>query len=264
MTMLAALVLKLQHFLTLPDRDKEWLDSLVNRQDEFPAHADIYRQNEVPLGILVIVAGHACRYKILPDGSRQILDFLFPGDMTELHSLLLTTTDHGVLSLGATTVARVDRERLIGGLIEHPHLAVALWWSTLQGRAILRERITAIGRRDAYSRVAHLLCEMFERLRLVGETTDAAYVLPVTQVELADALGLSEVHANRTLRRLEGEGLIVYRGRHLSITDLDALKRAASFDEAYLHLEGAPEAVRQAFARSNLEGCRLDRIGEEG
>jgi CRP-like cAMP-binding protein len=233
----------------LPDRDKQWLVGLVARQDEFQAHADIFRQHEVPPGVLVVAAGHACRYKILPDGSRQILDFLFPGDMTELHSLLLKTTDHGVVALGPTTVARIDRERLIGELVEHPHLGVALWWSSLQERAILRERITSVGRRDAYARVAHLLCEMFERLRLVGETTDHTYMLPVAQVELADALGLSEVHANRMLRRLEGERLIVYQGRNLSIPDLDALKRSASLDEGYLHLDGAPEAVRQAFTR---------------
>jgi CRP-like cAMP-binding protein len=247
--MLVPLILKLEHFLPLPDRDKKWLVGLVTRQDEFPSHADIFRQNEVPPGVLVVTAGHACRYKILPDGSRQILDFMFPGDMTELHSLLLKTTDHGVVALGPSTVARIDRERLIGELLEHPHLGVALWWSSLQERAILRERITTIGRRDAYARVAHLVCEMFERLRLVGETRDAAYMLPVTQVELADALGLSEVHANRMLRRLEREKLIVYEGRHLSIPNLDALKRAASFDEAYLHLESVPEAVRQAFSR---------------
>src|SRR5271156_5156757 len=232
------LIMKLEHFLPLPDQDKEWLNSLVLRSHEFPAHSDIIREGEMLAGVFVVIAGHACRYKILPDGSRQILDFMFPGDKTELHSLLLKATDHGIFTLGPTTIARIDRDRLIAEMIDHPHVAVALWWNALQRGAILRERITAIGRRDAYARVAHLLCEMFERLRLVGETAYHRYMMPVTKAELGDALGISEVYANRMLRRMQSERLIVYDHRILRIPDLEALKRAAEFDARYLHLDG--------------------------
>lgn len=242
--MLTPLIMKLEHFLPLPDQDKEWLNGLALRDEEFPAHSDIIREGEMPAGVFVVIAGHACRYKILSDGSRQILDFMFPGDKTELHSLLLKATDHGIFTLGPTTIARIDRDRLIAEIVDHPHVTLALWWNALQREAILRERITAIGRREAYARVAHLLCEMFERLRLVGETVDHNYTLPVTQAELGDALGISEVYANRMLRRLQSEKLIVYDNRKLRIPDLDALKRAAEFDERYLHLDGAPQAVR--------------------
>ncbi|HYP36920.1 MAG TPA: Crp/Fnr family transcriptional regulator, partial [Stellaceae bacterium] len=120
---------------------------------------------------------------------------------------------HGIFTLGPTTIARIDRDRLIGEIIDHPNVTIALWWNALQREAILRERITAIGRRDAYARVAHLLCEMFQRLRLVGETVDQRYMLPVTQAEMGDALGISEVYANRMLRRLQNEKLIVYDQR---------------------------------------------------
>jgi CRP-like cAMP-binding protein len=242
--MLTPLIMKLEHFLPLPDQDKEWLNGLALRDEEFPAHSDIIREGEMPAGVFVVIAGHACRYKILSDGSRQILDFMFPGDKTELHSLLLKATDHGIFTLGPTTIARIDRDRLIAEIVDHPHVTLALWWNALQREAILRERITAIGRREAYARVAHLLCEMFERLTLVGETVDHNYTLPVTQAELGDALGISEVYANRMLRRLQSEKLIVYGNRRLRIPDLDALKRAAEFDERYLHLDGAPQAVR--------------------
>ena len=250
--MLTPLIMKLEHFLPLPDQDKEWLNGLVLRHDEFPAHSDIIREGEMPPGVFVVIAGHACRYKILSDGSRQILDFMFPGDKTELHSLLLKATDHGIFTLGHTTIARIDRDRLIAEIVDHPHVTLALWWNALQREAILRERITAIGRRDAYARVAHLLCEMFERLRLVGETVDHNYTLPVTQAELGDALGISEVYANRMLRRLQSEKLIVYDNRILRIPDLDALKRAAEFDERYLHLDGAPQAVRDTGSARRL------------
>jgi CRP-like cAMP-binding protein len=134
-------------------------------------------------------------------------------------------------------------------MFAHPQVAVALWWNALQREAILRERITAIGRRDAYARVAHLLCEMFERLRLVGETADHNYTLPVTQAELGDALGISEVYANRMLRRLQSENLILYDQRVLRIPDLDALKATAAFDARYLHL---PQAVRDAVSAYRL------------
>jgi CRP-like cAMP-binding protein len=249
---LTPLIVKLEHFLSLPDQDKEWLNGLILRYDEFPAHSDIIREGEMYAGVFVMFAGHACRYKILSNGSRQILDFMFPGDKTELHSLLLKATDHGIFTLGPTTIARINRDRLIAEIVDHPHVTVALWWNALQREAILRERITAIGRRDAYVRVAHLLCEMFERLRLVGETVDHYYTLPATQAELGDALGISEVYANRMLRRLQNEKLIVYDHRFLRIPDLEALKRAAEFDARYLHLDGAPQAVRDTVAARRL------------
>ena len=246
--MLKSLIKKLEHFLPLPDPDKEWLNGLVSRSDEFPDHADIIREGETPAGVFVVIAGHACRYKILPDGGRQILDFMFPGDITELHGLLLKETDHGIVCLGPATVARLDSDRLIREIIDHPYVTVALWWSGLQQEAILRERVASIGRRDAYTRVAHLLCEMFERLRLVGETVDHTYMLPITQVELGDALGLSEIYVNRMLRRLQDERLIATDHRTIRIPDLAALKAAAAFDARYLHMDGAPPAVRQALS----------------
>ncbi len=246
--MLKPLIMRLEHFLPLPEQDKEWLNGLAVRSDEFPARSDIVREGEVLAGVFVVMAGHACRYKILPDGRRQILDFMFPGDKTELYSLLLKETDHGIFALGPTAIAWINRDRLIHEMTDHPRVAVALWWNALQREAILRERITAIGRRDAYARVAHLFCEIYERLRLVGETVDHHYRLPVTQAELGDALGLSEVHANRMLRRLQSERLIVYQGRYLRIPDLDALKEAAAFSPSYLHLDDAPRAVRDAIS----------------
>lgn len=256
--MLEPLIRKLAHFLPLPESERDWLNSLVSRSDEFPPHADIVRQQEVLAGAFVISAGHACRYKILPDGGRQILDFMFPGDMSGLHSFLLRTTDHGILALGPTMIARLDRERLLAEIIDRPYVTLALWWSALQEEAILRERIAAIGRRDAYARVAHLLCEIFERLRLIGETLDHHYNLPVTQVELADALGMSEVHANRMMRRLQREGLIHADHRAIRLRDPEALKAAGEFDAGYLHLEGAPRAV---LGRLPAEGRSCRGVG---
>ena len=180
------------------------------------------------------------------------LGFYVPRRQNGASQLAAQGNCHGIFTLGPTTIARIDRDRLIGEIIDHPNVTIALWWNALQREAILRERITAIGRRDAYARVAHLLCEMFQRLRLVGETVDQRYMLPVTQAEMGDALGISEVYANRMLRRLQNEKLIVYDQRVVRIPDLDALKHAAEFDGQYLHLDGAPQAVRDAVSTQRL------------
>jgi CRP-like cAMP-binding protein len=254
--MLTPLIKKLEHFLPLPHHEKEWLNGLIIRLEEFAAHVDIIRQEDVPTGVFVVSAGHACRYKIVPDGGRQILDFMFVGDMSELHSLLLRAMDHGILTLGPTTIARLDGDRLLGEMIDRPYTSIALWWSSLQRAALLRERIAVIGRRDAHARIAHLLCEIFERLKLVGETADHRYLLPLTQVELADALGMSEVHANRMLHRLEQEQLIAVDRRTIRIPDLAALKAVAGFDAGYLHLEGAPPADRLSARYPSRDGHR--------
>ena len=122
-TMLTPLIMKLEHFRPLSDHDKEWLNGLVLRYHEFPAHSDIIREEELHAGVFVVVAGHACCYKILPDGSRQPLDFMFPGDKTELYSRLLKATDHGISTLGPTTIAWINPDRLIVEVTEHPHVA---------------------------------------------------------------------------------------------------------------------------------------------
>lgn len=123
---LTALIMKLEHFLPLPEEDREWLNGPVLQSDELPAHSDIIRQGELRPGVFVVIAGHACRYKILPYSSRQILDFMFPGDMAELHSLLVKAFSHGIFTLGATTLAWIDRDRPITEIIDRPLVTAAL------------------------------------------------------------------------------------------------------------------------------------------
>jgi len=109
---LTPLIMKLER-LPLPDQAKDWLNGLVLRRDEVAEHSDIIREGEMPAGVLIVAAGHACGYKILPDGRRQILDFMFPGDMSELHSLLLRAADYGIFTLGPTIVAWINRDRSV-------------------------------------------------------------------------------------------------------------------------------------------------------
>ena len=118
-----------------------------------------------------------------------------------------------------------------------PGLGGALWRDTLVDAAIFREWMIGIGRKTAFGRIAHLFCEMYLKLEAVGLAGDHRCELPITQIEIGDALGLSNVHVNRVLQELRAKGLITLRGRSLVITDWAALSEAGEFDPTYLHLE---------------------------
>jgi CRP-like cAMP-binding protein len=202
------------------------------------ADTDIVRHGDRPSDCCLILDGFACRYKILPDGRRQIMGFYIPGDIPDLQSLFLEVLDNSVGTLTSSRVAMIPHGSLRDLLRRSPGLAEAFWRDTLIDAAIFREWMIGLGRRSAYQRMAHLLCELRVRLHAVGLTQDHGFHLPVTQTELADALGLSTVHVNRVLQDLRAEKLIVLRGGSLSIPDWEALTSAAEFDPAYLHLKG--------------------------
>jgi CRP-like cAMP-binding protein len=144
--------------------------------------------------------------------------------------------DHGIVALTPAAVAFIPHAVIEQLPLRRPELARALWWATLVDEAVLRAWIVNIGRRDAFEGVAHLLCELHVRLRHVGLVQDHSFDLPLTQEDLADALGLTPVHTNRVLQRLRSEGLITLRGGHLTILDAEGLRRAAGFDPNYLHV----------------------------
>jgi CRP-like cAMP-binding protein len=188
----------------------------------------------------LLVEGLMARYKDLADGQRQIMELHVAGDFVDLHGFLLKQIDHHVGSMTPVKVALVPHEALRRITETHPHLTRMLWFSTLLDAAIHREKILSVGRRSALSRVAHVLCELFVRLNLVGLARDDGYDLPLTQSDLADATGLTSVHVNRMLKKLRDEELLTFRGGAVKIGDWDRLTRVAEFDPAYLHLERRP------------------------
>jgi CRP-like cAMP-binding protein len=175
-----------------------------------------------------------------------MLAFLLPGDVCDLNSFVLERTDHSILALTDVTVARLTPEAVEELTDGHPRLLRALWWAQLVDQAITREWVMNTGQRTALERTAHLLCELFWRLRAVGQTRGDTCELPITQIELGDTLGLSSVHVNRMLQELRREGLIVLRDRELVIADLELLQSAALFDPGYLHLRELDRAAPQA------------------
>jgi len=187
-------------------------------------------------GLIVILEGFACRYKLLGIGRRQILGYLVPGDICGLRVGALARAQCCIGTLGPTETAVLAPERILSAPDRYPNLARALWCSMLAEESMAREWITNVGQRTAYERVAHLFCEMFVRLQRVGLTENNHAGLPFTQRDLADASSLSSVHVNRVLRQLRLDGLMTFRRGELSVPNLSALREVAGFDPAYLHL----------------------------
>jgi len=204
---------------------------------EVGARRDLVREGEKPRAVNVVLDGWACRYKQLPDGRRQVVSFFLPGDLCDANVFILREMDH---SIGAITKVRyaeimpADFEDL---MTQSPRITQALWWHELVTAAVQREWTTNVGQRSAYERIAHLLCELFIRLRQVQLTEGESCDFPLTQTDIADATGLTSVHVNRTLQELRREGLIGLAGKRLTIPDLRALMNVSMFNANYLHLD---------------------------
>ena len=236
------LIRKLESITDLSEDEKRAIHELPMNVKNLAADTDIVREGDRPPECCLILDGFACRYKLVGDGYRQIMAFHIPGDIPDLLSLHLKVMDHSLGTLVPSKVAVIGHDSLRDLMQRYPGIASAFWRDTLIDAAVFREWMVGIGRRSAHARIAHLLCELLVRLRAVGLTRDDTYELPLTQAELADALGLSTVHVNRVLQELRGDGLITLRGGSLAVQDWEGLQRAGEFDPAYLHLDGREPA----------------------
>ncbi|GAC1485497.1 MAG: Crp/Fnr family transcriptional regulator [Acetobacteraceae bacterium] len=196
---------------------------------------DLVREGDEPVHCLLLLEGFACRNKSLRDGRRQILAFNIPGDFVDLCSYLTQPMDHSISTLTQVKVGTIPHGTIADWTERFPNLCRLLWRDTLIDAAINREWMVNVGRRSAYQRIAHILCEMAVRLHAVGLAQDYSCDLPITQGELADATGLSTVHVNRVIQELRGDGLIALNGRSFTALDWEGLKRAADFDPLYLN-----------------------------
>jgi CRP-like cAMP-binding protein len=230
------LIRKLRSISPLSEDELQSLRSLPLAPVEIDADQDIVREGDRPTQCCALIEGFVCRYKLTEDGRRQIFSFHTPGDIPDLQSLHLATMDHHVKTLTPCTVAFVPHEAMADLIRRCPRVGDVLWRDTLIDAAIFREWMVGIGRRTAATRIAHVLCEVFLRLKAVGLTHGNECEFPITQTEIGDALGLSTVHVNRSLQELRASGLIELRRGFLTILNWEALTRAGEFDPAYLHL----------------------------
>ncbi|TPK85180.1 Crp/Fnr family transcriptional regulator [Mesorhizobium sp. B2-4-13] len=230
-----ALIRKLEHFKELSDQDKELLAKSVARSVEFAAGSDIIKQGDQPDYVHLLVQGWAGRYKLLPEGGRNIMAYLIPGDLCDVNVALLEEMDHSIGALSACNVALIPLAKIRNVMVENRTLAQALWWGTLVDEAVLREWLVTLGSRPAQQRVGHLICEMLIRTEAVGLARGNSFDLPLTQQELADTMGMSLVHMNRTLRGLRSRELITTNGHTVTVENPRALMNFAAFDPLYLH-----------------------------
>ena len=232
-----ALTRKLELFGPLPDDDKDLLDRAIVTSHRVDHHQDIIREGDAPDDVRLVLEGIACRYKILPDGKRSIFAYLVPGDVCDLNIFILKSMDHSIATLSPCTMVDIPRPRILG-LLDRPAVARALWWATLVDEATLREWLVNMGRRDAETSIAHLFCEMHLRLKSIGLADGGEFRLPITQNELADTVGLSAVHVNRSLQSLQGRNLIAWDRGRVKIANIDLLYQFCDFNPNYLHLGG--------------------------
>jgi CRP-like cAMP-binding protein len=231
------LIRHLEQFGSLPENEKQVLESLVARSASFRSDQDLVSDGDVVTECRLLLTGFACRYKLLPDGRRQIMSFQIPGDICDLQGLLLNKLDHSISALVPSTVALIPHRVLHEVTDAYPSIARALWRSTLVDAAVFREWIVNVGNRQASARLAHLVCEVGMRLKAVGLVHDNSFEFPVTQIQLGEALGISTVHVNRVLQELRRQELFEFRSGKVTIYDWDGLTRAGEFDPSYLHVE---------------------------
>src|SRR3954451_8427493 len=192
-----------------------------------------------PSACCLLVDGYVLRSKVVSSGHRQILAFHQPGDVPDLQSLFLHILDHDVTTLSNCAVGFIPHGPLLQLITNRPKVAQALWRDTLTDAAIFREWICNVGQRSAYSRLAHLVLELFTRLKVIGRTDGPSFWFPATQQLFGQAIGVSEVHVNRVIQELRSNGVLEFGRGRITILDEAKLRSATDFDPLYLHLDAS-------------------------
>jgi len=228
-------VRKLRGFADLTQRDVKVLVEATSRARPYPAKFDLIREGDEPGPVIAVLAGWAFRYKILPSGTRQIMAFLMPGDACDLNIGLLAEMDHSIQTITPAQVVTIDRVDMDRLMAQRPAVARAMYIAQLVDEGTMRAWITSMGRRTSIERVAHLMCELYLRARSIGLTAETQLELPLSQLLLADSLGMTPVHLNRVLKQLRLRGAMTLKRGSLVIADPLMLTEIAGFDENYLH-----------------------------
>ena len=243
--MLGRLIHNLERYVDLSTDERVAVEALGGAVRLVAAGGELVTDGEASSDCQVLVEGQAFRHKTLLDGRRQIIAFQLPGEVLDLPRILLGV-DYGVSALTSCRVLAVPTAKLHELFDEHPRVSRAFWRMSLVEAAIQREWMIGMGRKSAYARVAHLLCETFVRLQSVGLATGDRCRFPATQAHLADAVGLSQVHLNRVLQQLRTARLAAFRTRELIILDWPGLAAAGDFDAQYLNLSPSRRPAQAA------------------
>jgi CRP-like cAMP-binding protein len=230
------LVARLRAIASLSDSEAAFIESLPMKLQNLPDGHDLVRQGDDVDQCCMLVDGYLFRHKIGAEGKRQIVSWHVPGDIPDLYSLHLNPMDHNITTLGPAVVAFIPHEPFHEIMHRSPALTHIFWRETLVDASLFREWVVNIGKREALARIAHMLCELVVRLQVVGLFKEDRFAFPASQTDIADATGITPVHANRMIQQLRGKGLIEWEGASIRVLDFAALQALAEFDDSYLHL----------------------------
>lgn len=230
-------VRRLLQLASIGQRDVVALQSICAETASHGRGTNLVRQGDRQTVVHIVLKGWAARYKVLENGARQILSYVLPGDFCDARALFWGNADYGTATLTTCDVASIPVAQFRSFLARHPKVERALWAATLAEQAVAQEWLVNIANREAGARIAHLFCELAHRLEQRGLLEeDASCVLPLTQADLADSLGLTSVHVSRTLKRLKEEGLVAMERRLIRLLDPRRLSELSGFDTRYLRL----------------------------
>lgn len=226
---------KLGRYITLSTAETHILDRLESDVVIVERQSELISEGEEERRCYVVLDGWAACYKQVPDGRRQIINFMIPGDFLGLRSVLLQVSDHSVVAVSKLRLARFSVTELRRILAEQARICAAIFWALSRDEAIIVEHLVDLGRRNALERLAHLIIELGERLRQVGLGHEHGYHCPLRQEDFADALGLTTIHINRSFRELRERQLVTLSRRNVRINDREKLLQLVEFSDHYLH-----------------------------
>ena len=235
--MISVHLTKLRRRISISSEEERAIRDSVTETRRVAADEILIRSGQELNSSNLLLDGWMARTKDLPGGERQVTELHVAGDFADLHGFTLKRLDHDVVTLSECTIGTVPHDRLKEIIENYPRLGQYYWFSANVDAAITRELALSLGQRSAMSRMAHLFCELYLRLDAVGRARADGYAFPLTQRELSECLGLTVVHANRTIQELRRRGLVELENRQLTILDRRGLEGIAEFDSTYLYLD---------------------------
>ncbi|MGI4939510.1 MAG: Crp/Fnr family transcriptional regulator [Janthinobacterium lividum] len=224
----------LERFGRLTDGERRLVEDVNPTVKQIEGDCDLMREGDRPSRFVMFLDGLACRYKTMEDGRRQILAFHMAGDLCDVAGLHLKQLDSTTRTLTSAKVVFIPHGTVVSWSKFQPRLSEFLWRTVMVDAAISREWIVNVGRRTAYQRTGHLLCEIVSRLQGALGASGPCYDLPLTQSELADALSLTAIHVGRMLQQLRADGFVELSRNSLTMLNWRGLKQMSNFDPGYL------------------------------
>ncbi|CAN5603843.1 Crp/Fnr family transcriptional regulator [soil metagenome] len=233
---IAPLIEKMARRDAISPAERQALSTLLGPVRTVAAGKMLIEPGDRPSFSTFLVSGLCARFSLTPNGGRQLTEINVPGDFVDLHSMLMRMMDHGVIALADCVIAPAAHDDLRRLTETAAHLTRLLWLETVVDGAIHRQWLVTLGQQNAASRMAHLVCELYCRLEAAGLACDQRFGLPITQADLGDVLGLTQVHVNRVLMELRRQDLLEWKAGQVTIKDWPGLVRLGAFDPTYLRL----------------------------